>query len=188
MKKVSKPEIIVYIAMSLDGFIADKKGSVDWLDQFSGEGDNYGYQEFISSIDTVIMGSKSYDKVLEFDIPWPYEDKRSLVVSADPDFKIRTGNTELISILDKERIEGLKTEITCGIWVLGGGRLIRSLLELDSIDKIDLFIMPLILGGGIPLFPGSGRKRSFKACNSKVYSNGVVNIKYVRSENTRLGE
>jgi dihydrofolate reductase len=176
--KTQSSRLIVYIAMSLDGFIADLGGSVDWLDEYSNPENDFGYGEFLEGVSTLMMGRKSYEKIREFDIPWPYDGKKTYVVSSDPKLKIRTRDTWLISSIDEESIEKIRSESEKNIWVLGGGILIRYLIELNVIDMLDLFIMPGTLGEGIHLFPASKMKSRFRATESTVYDNGVVNIKY----------
>ncbi len=97
--KQTLKQVRLYIACSLDGFIAKKDGSLDWLDAIENPNeDDYGYNDFYSRIDTIVMGRKTYEEILGFGVEWPYNDCQTYVVSSK-DLKISTDNTTLISDL-----------------------------------------------------------------------------------------
>ena len=98
-----------YIATSIDGFIARKDNSIDWLEIVPiPEGSDLGYTSFYNEIDIVIMGRNTYDEVMSFGVPWPYEDSKCYIVTSDKHYKIQTPNTELAHNVDAEWIEKLK--------------------------------------------------------------------------------
>ncbi|WP_141432086.1 dihydrofolate reductase family protein [Bacillus sp. 03113] len=142
-------KVVVFIAPSLDGFIARENGEVNWLYNIEGEGDN-GYSDFYHTVDTVLMGHKTYLELLNFDIPFPYSDKACYVFSKTEESK----NNDVTFI--NENIEFFVQELLKNegknIWLVGGGELITSFLKTGLIDEIIVTIAPVILGKGIPLF------------------------------------
>lgn len=148
--EVKKVKVILYIAMSLDGYIAKSDGSVSWLEKIAGDGE-VGYLDFYNTIDTIIMGRKTYDQVLSFG-EWGYKGKKTYVLTSDPSYS--TGSTEIkfknenISSLVAE----LKEESNSNIWLVGGAKTIKSFLEKGLIDEYMIAIAPIILGEGIRLF------------------------------------
>ena len=142
--------VSVYIAVSLDGFIADKEGGLDWLELPNPEGTDYGYAEFMSRVDALLMGRKTFKKVMTFAF-WPY-DKPVFVLSRSlkslPDV---VGKGELVSgeptaVLDKLAEKG-RTSL-----YVDGGEVVQSFLREDVVDELILSRIPVLLGGGVPLF------------------------------------
>lgn len=148
--EVKNVKIILYIAMSLDGYIAKNDGSVGWLEKIAGNGE-VGYLDFYKTIDTIIMGRKTYDQVLSFG-EWGYKGKKTYVLTSDPSYS--TGSTEIkfknenISSLVAE----LKQESNSNIWLLGGAETVNKFLEKGLIDEYRIAVAPIILGEGIRLF------------------------------------
>lgn len=174
--------VILYIAASIDGCIARLDGAVDWLDVVAAEGEDYGYTSFYASIDSVIMGSKTYEEIIHVLSPdeWPYAGKRSVVLtrralkSSDPQIVISAERPDVA-------LARLKAAGAQRIWLLGGGALVASMLALDLIDEIILSIIPMTLGEGLPLFPALGQtERSFELLETKGYASGLVQIHYRR--------
>ena len=139
-------KIILYIASSLDGYIAKKNGGVDWL----AEGDISGYDEFYKTIDTVVMGKTTYNQVLTFG-KYPYKDKKSYVFTRSNNDRTKDGNTEFVSSVDKF-IKDILPNLKENIWLVGGGQIISSFLNHGILDEIILSIIPIVLGNGISLF------------------------------------
>jgi len=174
-------KIRLYIAASLDGFIARKDGSLDWLtDLTNPDQSDYGYGAFISEIDTVLMGRKTYDEILSFGVEWPYGNCSSYILSRSEDLKITTPNTQQLGTLDNAAIRGLKTKSKADLWLVGGGSLISEFLNLEAIDEIMLCVIPVILGSGIPLFPFNPKETALELTGSKVYSSGAVMLTYAK--------
>ena len=145
-------KVILYIAVSLDGFIADRQGGVDWLEQASMGEENSGYDEFIQKVDTVLMGYKTYHQVTTQLSPdqWPYQGLTTYVLThrhLDDQKGIHFFNGPLDQLLDC-----LKEEKGKNIWLCGGAELVRQAAEAGQIDQIRLTILPVLLGGGIRLF------------------------------------
>lgn len=172
-KFVFNKKIILYIAMSLDGYIADKDGGIDWLEEYANIEDT-DYDEFYKTIDTVIMGRKTYDQVLGFG-EYPYQNVRSYVYS-----KTRTGedeNAEFIRIPPVDLVKSLKQKPGKYVWLIGGADLIHDFIEDNLIDEYQITILPVILGEGIPLFK-SGVDRVGLELLSKKNVKDVVTLTY----------
>jgi dihydrofolate reductase len=170
-------KLILYIATSVDGFIAGKDGSVSWLDQFSEEGGpDYGFHQFLDEIDTTIMGNATYQQIAGWDIHWPYEGKHSYVLSSQ--MHENNQNVEFISKNHLGFIKELKQAPGKSIWLVGGGATARFLMEESMLDEIRLFVMPVVLGDGIPLFTGVKNQINLNSSRGKVHENGVVEVFY----------
>ena len=166
-------KVVLFIASSLDGFIARTSGEVDWL--FTDQ--DYGYADFLAGVDTVLMGRRTYEQVLSFG-EYPYKRIQGFVFS-------RTRKEDLdenvIFIQDDPAgfVEGLKRHTGKIIWLVGGSQIIRSVMSRDLIDEFVISVHPIILGDGIPLFhsPLPMRKLSLQHCRS--FDTGLVQLTYV---------
>ncbi|MHA1884291.1 MAG: dihydrofolate reductase family protein [Promethearchaeota archaeon] len=169
-------KIKLYIASSLDGYIARENGDVDWLEQFQRSGGDYGYQEFYNSIDTTVMGNKTYTQVLGFG-DFPYKDKRNLVLTRQNEPR----DAEFVEYINHDIIEfikELKDQDGKDIWLIGGSIAIELLHNSDLIDEYILFIMPVTLGSGIPLFTKNTIPSKFSLMSQISYQNGVIQLIY----------
>lgn len=142
---------IGYIAITIDGYIADNAGNVGFLDNF-GHIDT-GYDDFIETIDVIIMGRGSYEAILGFGMDWPYPAQSTWVITQDkslptPHESIHFWHDDLQSLMAHL---ALKDNENC--WFLGGGKLISDAIYNGLLDRLELFIIPTLLGSGIPLFP-----------------------------------
>lgn len=148
----------LYIAASLDSYIAGPNGEIDWL-EVGGDLD-YGYQEFNSSIDTTLMGTATYQLTLTFD-DFPYPDTTNYVFTRGmppPD----TAYVRFISGDIAGFVRSLKEQPGKDIWLIGGGQINTVMLNEELIDEIILTLFPLVLGEGIPLFAPGAKRSSFK--------------------------
>jgi len=146
---MDKGSVVVYIGISLDGYIATKEDSLDWLLNTPGKGDN-GFGEFYETVDTIIMGRRTYDWIMEHEQGrFPYPGKECYVYTTrkqdDTDQVTFTGQKP------EDLISGLKAAGK-RIWIVGGSKIIQMFREKDLIDQYILNIAPVILGDGIPLF------------------------------------
>lgn len=143
----------MYIAASLDGFIATPDGSVHWLEEAGTETgpDAYGYQSFLDSVDTTIMGYNTYKFIEDLDMPFPYSDKKSYVFSSSHQ-KAKPNPAIFVATDLVEFTRGLKEEKGKDIWLIGGGKINSKLLNAGLIDEFIITYVPIVLGSGIPLF------------------------------------
>lgn len=177
-------KIILYSAVSLDGFIARENGELDWLDALPNPGNiDYGYGEFYSGIDTVVMGRRTYEEVLGFGVEWPYPDRKSYVVSHKTNVSIQTPNTYLLHGELTQEMEKLKNEKGKNIWLAGGGILNTSFLNADLVDEMIITVMPIIIGAGLPLFPNAPKETKFKLKRTTPFESGAVNLEYEKCLN-----
>jgi dihydrofolate reductase len=172
-------KVILYIAQSIDGYIARNDGSVDFLENIDNDDQSdHGYSEFMAGIDTVVMGRKTFEVIESFDIDWPYPTCKSYVVSRKEDYKTGNKDVEILQSNIAEEIEKLKTEPGKDIWLLGGGELVKYFFQNDLIDEIMLSIVPVVLGSGIPLFPASYPECKFEMYSVRDFSSGIVTLSY----------
>jgi dihydrofolate reductase len=172
-------KIILYIAASIDNYIAKSDGNVDWLDNpdYDLEGEDYGYAAFYESIDTTLMGNATYQWVLGFDIPFPYPDKKNYVFSRSK----KDANDDFVTFVSGDIvgfIEKLKANSGKDIWLVGGGKINTVFLENGLIDQIILTIIPITLGDGIPLFQKGLVETKFALEKSQSFKNGMVQLTF----------
>lgn len=173
-------KLILYIACSLDGYIATPEHSVEWLERLENpDGNDYGYKAFMERIDTVIMGRKTYEVVQNMGVEWPYKECESLVISREKNLEISTPNTRLLQGDLFEALEKIKNVWSeKHIWLIGGGLTARSLLEYQCVDEVMLFTAPIILGEGIRLFPPSKKITKLKLLEQWAYPSGMLYAHY----------
>jgi dihydrofolate reductase len=170
-----RPRFRLYMAASLDGFIANADGGVEWLDPY----DPYevGFAEFVSAIGAIVMGRKSYEQMLAFG-PWPYAGKRTIVMTRSP-FTPTTADTETSDAPAEEIADRLAADTKQGdVWIFGGGEIARAFLRWGRVDTLELCIVPLVLGDGIALFGPGTRSGALKLKASRTYANGLVCLDY----------
>ncbi|KRK70458.1 hypothetical protein FD02_GL000524 [Lacticaseibacillus nasuensis JCM 17158] len=141
--------MILYLAESLDGFIAERDGSTAWLSKLNASAADSAYQDFYASIDTVLMGRKTYQRALSLAGSYPYQDKESYVFSTtlhdtDDPTTVVTGNVQ-------EFVRQLKRKPGKDIWLVGGADIFTDLLQDDLIDELIITVAPVLLGDGISL-------------------------------------
>lgn len=175
------PKVSVFIATSLDGFIARKDGRIDWLEQANATippGEDCGYQKFFDSVDTLVMGRKTFETVLAFD-SWPYGDKRVVVLSTQlKEVPTHLGKTvSVASNTPGDLVEMLSNQGTRHIY-LDGGRTIQSFLTENLVSEITVTRIPVLIGEGIPLFSNIGKDVSLDHVNTHTYENGFVQSHY----------
>jgi dihydrofolate reductase len=170
-------KIILYIASSLDGFIAGRNGDISWLDAYQVEGEDYGYSEFLKTIDIIVMGSKTYEQVLNFG-SWPYEGIKTYIMTKRQLEPVDKAKVEFYSGDLDIFVPGVRRESHKNIWLVGGASLAQSFLKHSFIDEMVLSIIPVILGDGIPLFGRTQKELRLELLKSGSYNNGVVQLQY----------
>lgn len=172
----------LYIAASLDGFIARPDGSLDWLTELPNpDQSDYGYSAFLEGIDSVIMGRATYEEILGFGVEWPYADCQSWVVSRQEKLDLPTPKTHLLPDLSPASLAGVSESSTKGVWVIGGGQVISTLLQADTIDRLILSYAPVLLGEGIPLVAAPGKETRFRLIESQTFASGIISLTYEKA-------
>lgn len=170
-------KVQLYIAASIDGYIARPDGGIDWLSMVEKKGEDYGYGEFISSIDITLMGRKTYEEVLGFGGPFPYMDTKNYVFSRQQ----RQPDDNPVQHIDEDPaafVKRLKAQPGGNIWLIGGGQLNTVLLNAGLIDEMILSVIPIVLGEGIPLFGGEPKETKWKLEEHTVFDTGLVQLRY----------
>ncbi len=168
-------KVILYIATSLDGYIAKVDHDLSWLTKFQVPEEDYGYRDFIKNISAIMMGNSSFQVIREFG-DWPYADKQCFVathtsdVTTEPNVTFVTDPAATIAQL-KEQNEG-------DIWLLGGANLADSLLRLDLVDELIISTIPVLLGNGIRLFSAPLPELNLELISSKQYDSGLIQAQY----------
>lgn len=175
------PKIILFIARSQDGFIADKNGGVDWLPApddpaYADPTDEVGYKTLMNRISTIVMGSRSYEQILGFG-DWAWADKETFIFTTrsltSPRDDIHFVHEGVRDFMDRLRNQGLKEN--GDIWLLGGAELVKSFAQEGLIDECIITIMPSVLGEGIKLeLP----YKDFEITEVKPCINGIVQQRY----------
>jgi len=170
---------IVFIGTSLDGFIARKNGDIDWLVQYANNEAVDAYEKFMSSIDAIVIGRGTFEKVLSFP-SWPYE-KKVFVLSTSIK-EVPTALKEKVTILSmkpEELLTYLSGQRFSSIYI-DGGKVIQDFLIEDLIDELIISKVPVLLGKGIPLFGYLDTDLQFKHAQTETGSNGLVRSYYER--------
>ena len=172
-------EVIYYVAASLDSFIATPDGGVEWLSSFEGGGDDYGYAEFLASVDVLLMGSRTYEQTLGFG-KWPYDGKPSLVLSKRA---LRPGRADVTVSADAPGrvVSELQALGHRRAWLVGGAALAGSMRAEGLITTYVVSLIPVVLGGGIPLFAQGGPREKLALASSRAFSNGLVQVTYTKN-------
>ena len=157
--------VTVYIAASVDGYIARKDGSVDWLPPVE-EGEDYGYDEFYASVDTLVMGRRTYEQILTFG-DWPYPGKPVFVLS-----RSRTGQADSgVAFVDALPADMGHT------WLVGA-QAIQAYAEAGRIDEWIISLVPVLLGRGIPLFLPTTAQTTLALQGCRAYPGGLATVHY----------
>ena len=173
---------MVYVGISLDGFIARKDGDIGWLVKFENQEVHDSYEEFINKIDAILIGRGTYEKVLSFPT-WPYEKKVFVLSTSLRQIPgMLTEKVTIVSMPPKELLSYLSKEDFSTIYI-DGGKVIQSFLKEDLIDELIITTVPVLIGSGIPLFDNLGNDLPFKHTRTAVYSNGLVKSHYERERN-----
>ncbi|HBH47016.1 MAG TPA: dihydrofolate reductase [Bacteroidales bacterium] len=174
-------QIKLYIACSLDGYIARENHSLDWLNNFPNpDNSDYGYHAFIQNIDILVMGRKTYDEIMGFDVDWPYKDYKTFVLTSQSDFKVLTTETYVLNAINAPIIEQLKSASSKNIWIVGGSKVIAQFINLNALDEMMIFMIPVVLGSGISLFADKIKETPFKLIKAESYKSGAVMLSYTR--------
>lgn len=171
-------KLYLFIAMSLDGYIAKQDDDISFLAQVEKPGEDYGYSKFIASVDTVILGRKTYDKILSMNSKLHYGDRAIYVIThtRKPD----EGNVHFYADGISDLIARLRSKEGMHIYCDGGAEVIHQLLMTDLIDEMIVSVIPVLLGNGIPLFKEGFEEKKLTLQSATSYEKGLVQMHYVR--------
>ncbi len=168
-------KIILYIACSADGYIARPDGAVDWLDAYSAGGEDYGYAEFLAGVDTVILGRKTWELATSFaDDPYPAQ--HAYVYTHHP-----AAPRERVSYVSEPPaalVARLREQPGRDIWLVGGADLNTAFAQAGLIDETWQFMVPLLLGEGIPLYRPGAPQQALHLLDTLAYTTGLVRLRY----------
>lgn len=171
---MNRPQVSVFIATSLDGYIARDDGSVDFLDCVNLPGEDYGYAAFAATVDAVILGRRTYDSVLGF-ARWPFTGKRVVVLTHRPLAPRHGEETHQGSLLPL--LARLRSDAICHVY-LDGGQAIRLGLAENVVDDMTLSTVPVLLGRGRPLFGGDVPASTWDLTDTRHFDSGLVQCRW----------
>ena len=167
-------KLVLFIATSLDGYIARSSGDINWL--FSDQ--DYGYAEFFARIDTVVMGRKTYEQSLGFG-EYPYKGKRGFVFSRTP--RAPDQNVIFVAADPAAFASELKRRPGKDIWLVGGAQLVAECMKHGLVDEYIISVHPAVLGGGLPLFLPGFPEQKLEFIRSESFTSGLVQLSYRRA-------
>lgn len=161
----------VFIATSIDGYIARQDGSLDWLKQVERKGEDYGFAKFFKTVDALVMGRGTWDVVRTFG-SWPYGNKKVVVLTTRPPKK-RLADEEFYEGKPRALVNRLTKQGVKRVYV-DGGKVISQFMNAGLIDELTISRIPIILGSGIPLFSDVRVEQRFKLVRSRAWDSGLV--------------
>jgi len=166
----------VYIACSVDGYIADEDDGLGWLERFDATA--YGYQDFVAGVGAIILGRRTYEIVRTFGA-WPYADHRTFVLATEPVPDLPPDTTWVGEGIGAA-LSAAKAATDREVWINGGGQVVRSALAAGLVDRLELFVLPVLLGRGIPLFENGSEATpaDLTLVGHDVFADGVVRVDY----------
>ncbi|CAM4429878.1 dihydrofolate reductase family protein [Paenibacillus tarimensis] len=175
----SKNKIVLYIAMSLDGYIARPDGSVDWLYDVEGDGGDNGYGRFYSSVGSVVMGRLTYEVVRGLQEDFPYTDKPCYVLTRTKTTEMDNPHAQYTDKPLKELLPELQGKSDGDVWIVGGGQVVKACLRENLLDEMQIAVIPKVLGSGIPLFPEGSAASTYRLTNTELLGQ-IVMLTYNR--------
>ncbi len=169
-------KLILYIATSMDGYIAQPNDELGFLSIVEQEGEDYGYADFIESVDTVIVGRKTYDKVLAMGFDYPHTDKDVYVVTrtarpSQGSVNFHTGDLKAL-------VQRLKSEKGKNIYCDGGAEIAHELMRENLIDEFVISMVPIMVGNGTRLFKDGRPEQILELLSAKTFDKGLVQLHY----------
>lgn len=165
-----------YIAASLDGFIADSDGGVDWLEPFQGGDDDYGYEEFFDALGAIVVGASTYEQIPELG-GWPYGDVPAWVFTHRDLPQFHGANATFTSGDVAAVTRQIRREVDGNVWLVGGADLVRQFVDAHVLDELILFVVPVLLGAGIPLF-GKTARTDLELVEANARGMGLAELRY----------
>jgi dihydrofolate reductase len=175
---MTTPSFRLHIAQSLDGFIARSNGSTDFLRPFDEV--DYGFSQFCKQIGTIVMGRKAYDIASSLGGPWFEGPSSTIVITStplgNPPPTVARVGADIARLVTALRKSGGKD-----VWIMGGAMTANAFLNAGAIDRIDLFVVPVLLGDGIPLFTPGRPEAALKFAGSQTFDKGLARLSYIRA-------
>jgi dihydrofolate reductase len=174
-------KVILFIAISLDGYIAGPHGEIDWLFHDA----DYGYTAFFDSVQALVMGRKTYELSLSFG-EWPYGDKPAYVFTRQTppvDARVRFVADDAAGLIAELHAQGIQN-----IWLVGGGALVSTFLHAGLIDEFVISVHPLLLGAGIPLFASGIPRLGLRLLGVTPFASGLVQLHYTTEADSKPGK
>lgn len=171
-------KVILYISMSLDGYIATKDNSLEFISMVEQEGEDYGYNDFVKSIDAVIIGRKTYEKVIEMGYEYPHTDKDVYIVTRTA--KPSIGNFKFYSDDLSRLVNHLRSQPGKNIYCDGGSEIANELIKNNLVDEFIISVIPILLGDGIKLFNDGRPKQTLELISAKQFDKGLTQLHYKR--------
>jgi dihydrofolate reductase len=172
----SERKLILFIATSLDGYIAKPNDDLSFLSVVEQEGEDYGYANFVDTIDAVIVGRKTYDKVLSMGVDFPHADKDAYIITRTPrpaigNVKFYTGNLKML-------VEELKAKDGKNIFCDGGAEIVNELLKEQLFDELIISVIPILVGSGTKLFHDGRPEQKLELVSVKSFEKGLTQLHY----------
>jgi dihydrofolate reductase len=174
-------KVILYIATSLDGYITQPNDDLSFLSIVEQEGQDYGYADFIKTVDTVIVGRKTYDKVISMGFDFPHADKDAYIITRTP--KPSIGSVKFYTDDLKSLIDKLKSENGKNIFCDGGAEIVNELLKNDLIDEFIISVIPILVGNGTKLFKDGRPEQKLELVSVKSFDKGLTQLHYKCANN-----
>lgn len=169
-------KVILYIACSVDGYIAKPGDDLSFLECVAKEGEDYGYAEFSKSVDTVIMGRRTYEWVMSQVEEFPHQDKETYIITRE--LRESIGNVHFYADDLETLIDRLKRKEGKNIFVDGGAQVVKMILEVGLLDEMIISIVPVLLGDGIQLFAKGIPEKNLKLLSCRNFESGLVQVHY----------
>ncbi|QHP76235.1 dihydrofolate reductase [Proteus vulgaris] len=171
--------IVVYIATSLDGYIADKQGNIDWLTSIENpENLDFGFADFLSGIDAIVMGRTTFETIMGFDIEWPYEQPVFILSNTIKELPVALpDNVSILSGNVTEIIKKLKGNGYNRVYI-DGGKTVQGFINEGFVDELIITRIPILLGEGIPLFIPNDKRIEFTHHKTEIYLDSFVKSHY----------
>jgi len=179
-------KVILYISCSLDGYIAKPGDDLSFLERVEKEGENYGYAEFYNSVDTVIMGRRTYEWVKKQISQPPHTGKKTYVITRE--LRQNEGSASFYADDIEWLVEKLKYKEGKDIFIDGGAEVVRMMMNASLLDELIISIIPVILGKGTTLFSSGIPESDLELISTNTYYTGLVQLRYRILDNRKLKE
>jgi dihydrofolate reductase len=173
-------KVVLYIAMSLDGYIAKPNDDIGFLSMVEQEGQDYGYAAFVETVDAVIIGRKTYEKVISMGFGFPHADKDVYIITRTP--RPNIGSVKFYSGDLKSLVQKLKSKEGKNIYCDGGSEIVNELLKDELIDEFVISIIPILVGNGTELFKAGRPEQKLELVSVKSFDKGLTQIHYKRAD------